>query len=219
MVAESKISRFVPLVGFAVFAVAGLFFFHRRADGPRAAEPLQPRVFSSARAAAPLPARAAAGVDDAKPPAPARNARPKPPSPNLKPRAEGEWQGMLVDLSVAPTCETTAHCSMAQVCRAGRCLPCERDGECVVGEVCVLDHCVRKELTTCRSANDCQGVPCVLSGYSSGARNNAETRSYCANPESGQPHVEEDGPQDDPRPEPPLAQRLTDRLRQSLREP
>jgi hypothetical protein len=121
------------------------------------------------------------------------------PKPEFKARSESEWQGMRIDLSVAPTCASTEHCSRAQVCKsvpcagdepghAGKCqhcVPCESDGECLRGEVCVLDHCIKRELAACRSAKDCAGVPCVLSFYSTGIRNNDDMRAYCPDVNSG----------------------------------
>lgn len=105
----------------------------------------------------------------------------------FKQRDAGEWQGMLIDLSVAPTCEQTAHCSLGQTCRAGRCTPCEADSECMAHEVCVLDHCVKRDLATCRRAADCNDTLCVLSGYSTGARNNEATTAQCADVNAGVP--------------------------------
>jgi len=111
------------------------------------------------------------------------------------PRPPEEWQGMLVDLSVASTCDETIHCGLAQVCRDGRCLPCRKDEECESGSVCVLDHCVAEERVSCRLRRDCGGrAACVLSGYSSDPRGNADLRAFCVSRESGLPAAPETQP-------------------------
>lgn len=102
------------------------------------------------------------------------------PPPKFHPRPEGEWQGMLIDMNLRPMCETTAQCGRALSCREGHCLPCLNDRDCDVGEVCVLDHCVREDLALCRTRADChQESLCVLSGYSDGPRGNTEMKAHC----------------------------------------
>jgi len=96
------------------------------------------------------------------------------------PRPPDEWQGMRVNLTLQATCEESAGCGLAMACRDGRCGPCEVDSDCAGGEVCVLDHCVRRELANCRRRADCgYGELCFLSGYSPEARTNADTRPTC----------------------------------------
>lgn len=105
---------------------------------------------------------------------------------NWHPRDPAEWQGMLVDLDAVPPCDTSAACGLARACKAGKCLACERDGDCATGEACVLDHCVAKELATCRKTADCKaGSTCVLSGYSGEPRGNEGMKSGCVDPGSG----------------------------------
>lgn len=99
--------------------------------------------------------------------------------PRLAERAPGEWQGMLADGDPWP-CESTAACGLARVCIDGYCVGCRAHVECVPGEVCVLEHCLKRELARCRSARDCaRRELCVMSGYSSGPRANDELRSAC----------------------------------------
>jgi hypothetical protein len=105
---------------------------------------------------------------------------------NWHPRDPAEWQGMLVDLDTVPPCDSSAVCGLARACKAGKCLACERDGDCATGEACVLDHCVAKELATCRKAADCKsGSLCVLSGYSGEPRGNEGMKAACVDPASG----------------------------------
>jgi hypothetical protein len=98
----------------------------------------------------------------------------------LHPRAQGEWQGMRVDLSVHPDCTESARCGLARACRAGMCLPCLADPDCASGELCVLDHCILSGNVDCRSKDDCEtGDVCILTGFSTDPRNNAATRAIC----------------------------------------
>ena len=79
-------------------------------------------------------------------------------------------------------CDVTSRCGLARACRNGSCGPCLEDGDCNTGENCgALDHCVRAELTECRSTSHCRDEEtCVLSGYTpGGARGNEDLRSYC----------------------------------------
>ncbi len=108
------------------------------------------------------------------------------PDANLHPRKSGDWDGMRVDLSRRPPCETSLHCSFAKACIDGACGPCTADEQCAGGERCVLDHCVPAANASCRSRTDCGADEmCVLSGYSDGARHNADMRAYCLGPRSG----------------------------------
>jgi hypothetical protein len=158
------------------------------------------------------------------------------PESQFKQRAESEWQGMLIDVALAPTCESTERCAFGQSCKRGacgpgepadaecyRCLPCESDTECLRGEACVLDHCVKQELVSCRSSRDCPtGARCILSDYSTGARHNGEMRAYCPDINSGT--AELDGAEDDRPPSPlddrppPLAVKLGAKLKESFAE-
>lgn len=86
---------------------------------------------------------------------------------------------MLADDDPWP-CESTSACGLARVCIEGFCVGCRSDAECVPGEVCVLEHCLKSDLARCRSARDCaRRELCVMSGYSSGPRANEELRSAC----------------------------------------
>jgi hypothetical protein len=106
--------------------------------------------------------------------------------PRWQPRRPSEWQGMLVNLNLAPPCDSTSHCGLARICKGGKCLPCEQDGDCMADEECVLDHCIRRALATCRGRADCgPRAVCLLSGYSSGHRGNEDMRSLCVDPMSG----------------------------------
>jgi hypothetical protein len=111
------------------------------------------------------------------------------PPPTFHPRPQEEWQGMLVDTSQQALCDVSARCGLAMACREGRCGPCERDAHCDAGEVCVLDHCVKQELASCRSRRDCreEEALCILSGLSPGARGNETMRSLCLGAQGGQP--------------------------------
>lgn len=100
--------------------------------------------------------------------------------PNLKSRPEGEWQGMPIDLAAMPPCETSGHCGLARACIEATCTACSHDADCLGDEVCSMDHCVRRTLSSCRSSDDCdQGVQCILTGYSSDPRGNSEMESFC----------------------------------------
>jgi hypothetical protein len=107
---------------------------------------------------------------------------PPAPAPSYKPRPPGEWQGMLVDLAVSPPC-LEGFCGMARACVNGACTACNRDDECLTGEVCVLDHCLHADHVRCRSSRECRGDEvCMLSGYSHDGRANADMQSYCLDP-------------------------------------
>jgi hypothetical protein len=85
---------------------------------------------------------------------------------------------------------------MARACVDGRCVGCREDGDCLAGEMCVLDHCIRDENVGCLSRHDCaEGAEatCVLSGITSlDPRGNADMRSYCSATNGPSPHGQED---------------------------
>src|SRR4029079_17336818 len=56
------------------------------------------------------------------------------------PREKGEWQGMLVNMTLRAQCDTSSRCALAAACLDGLCGPCSHDRECADSEVCVLDH-------------------------------------------------------------------------------
>lgn len=100
------------------------------------------------------------------------------------PRAESEWQGMLIDVAVRPPCESTESCQLALACVESTCGPCQADGECGAGERCVLDHCLLRENAGCVNARDCpQGELCMIVSDGSDAlrhvRGNLFLRSLC----------------------------------------
>jgi hypothetical protein len=96
------------------------------------------------------------------------------------PRDPEEWQGMPVDLNFNPPCHTSADCAFALACRDNHCGPCLSDEQCAIGEVCVLDQCLRRDNVTCRSRRDCpSGEKCMLTAYSPQLRNNQDLRSKC----------------------------------------
>jgi hypothetical protein len=99
-------------------------------------------------------------------------------------RSPDEWQGLQVDTSDPQFCVDSRGCGLALSCRGSACGPCQRDGDCAAGEVCVLDHCLLPALVTCRSRKDCPGEAlCFLSDYSPGLRGNASMRSRCVGDE------------------------------------
>lgn len=227
--------------GLAVLCGLGVWWWRSRAR-TTVAPPQRPVTLvgaGSARAAILaklVPARPRAEVEQEDP----RRLVPRPPelpAPQFKERPKSEWQGMRIDLSVAPACESTELCPFGQVCKPGacgpgeppdadcrRCLPCESDRECLRGEVCVLDHCVKQELVSCRSAADCPaGVPCVLSGYSKPPRHNDGMRAYCPDIDGpGEPPGDEFESEPSERAAkerpPTLHQKLEEKLRRSWEE-
>jgi hypothetical protein len=110
------------------------------------------------------------------------------PVPVYHPRDKDEWQGMLVNMSMRAMCEASEQCGLAAACINQLCSPCRTDGECAKGELCVLDHCLLAKNVSCRSRRDCSGeeVRCILSGYSSDPRNNAELLAACKEAAGGQ---------------------------------
>ena len=108
--------------------------------------------------------------------------------PRWHPRPDKEWQGMLVNLNVQPPCDAPGLCGSALACKNGRCAPCEFDAECAPGESCVLDHCLLSANVRCRHTAECEPrSTCVLSGYSSGARGNADMRAIASRAERHEP--------------------------------
>jgi hypothetical protein len=111
-------------------------------------------------------------------------APPSHPPPTFVARAADEWQGMPVEREDQPECDTAATCGLALACVAGHCGACTRDDQCLAGETCALDHCVRAELSACRGRRDCAADElCALSGVSADARGNGEMRARCLAPE------------------------------------
>jgi hypothetical protein len=86
---------------------------------------------------------------------------------------------MLVNMPMRALCEGPRSCGLAAACLDGQCGPCATDGQCGDGERCVLDHCVLAPNILCRSHRDCSGAGalCVLSGYPSDPRDNADMRA------------------------------------------
>jgi hypothetical protein len=116
-----------------------------------------------------------------------------PASPPVRGRPASEWQGMQVDASMQATCGTADGCGLAMACHGERCGPCAADSECASGEICVLEHCLRRELANCRSSGDCGGEErCLLSGYSSDPRGNADLRAICLEDRGGRIEVPEE---------------------------
>lgn len=118
---------------------------------------------------------------------------------------------------------------MARACVDGQCIPCRKDDECLLREVCVLDHCIRKELMGCRSRADCRGEDslCVLSGYTSmDLRGNAEMTASCLLPVGGrsektrtvEPTQDSAVAPSVPAVAPTPQELVTDELRNALRE-
>jgi hypothetical protein len=106
-------------------------------------------------------------------------------------RPADEWQGMLVRMDTQPECETADTCGLALACIAGRCGPCRRDSDCLSGERCALDRCVRAQAFGCASHRDCRGDElCVLNGVSTDLRGNATMTSRCLAPRGGEPAAE-----------------------------
>lgn len=97
-------------------------------------------------------------------------------------RAAGEWQGMPPDRIHSMPWTPEMPCGMALAFVDGFCLPCLRDGECLQGEQCVLNHCVPAKAVECRVRADCkQGQLCTLTGYTGGdPRANSDMRAVCS---------------------------------------
>lgn len=103
--------------------------------------------------------------------------------PVFHPRPPAEWQGMLVRMDTRAFCQSTSNCGLAASCRNGLCGPCVDDAECAPAEVCVLDHCILRANTGCRSRRECSlNHLCILSGYSADPRNNSDLKSQCSDP-------------------------------------
>jgi hypothetical protein len=135
------------------------------------------------------------------------------------PRDPEEWQGMLVRDDERPTCIATEHCGLATTCLSdGTCGACRRDDDCLAGEGCVLDHCLKRDQMACRSRRDCDQSAgrtlCVLTGFSDDPRGNAAMRSECMNEEGGRPQAPPPAPPEPgaPPPTPSMEQRLLESL-------
>jgi len=152
---------------------------------PEASRPTSVETARSGRVASAGPHHAGPAFGAASPSDEAADAEPR--VPVYHPRAEREWQGMRVDMSMRALCEGAKSCGLAAACLEHQCGPCDSDDQCGDGEVCVLDHCLIAENVQCRSRRDCPGSEalCVLSGYSSDPRGNGEMRAYCLEPKGG----------------------------------
>lgn len=151
---------------------------------PRAPRPTSPagggtRLAAAHPRSAPSLATPEAAPDDA--------LRGAPDAMVYHPRDTSEWQGMRVNMSMRAFCRGAKSCGLAAACLDGQCGPCTSDGQCGDGERCVLDHCVLASNVHCRSHRDCSadGALCVLSGYSSDPRGNADMRADCLVPRGG----------------------------------
>ena len=126
---------------------------------------------------------------------------------------------MLVDLTFRQVCSDSSVCGLALACKAdGFCGPCVSDGECLTGEVCVLDHCLLRGNSTCRSRRDCGADElCTLTEYSQGRRGNALLRSRCLAWTGGEEQTAErqEPPHWEPASPTPVS---VDALRESLQE-
>ena len=77
--------------------------------------------------------------------------------PIFYPRDPREWQGRLVDLSMQAICGDTGFCGRAMACLpAGKCGPCRLDRDCLTGERCVLDHCLKSAQVRCTRRANCK---------------------------------------------------------------
>lgn len=150
---------------------------------------------------------------------------PVPPQPvqvrrRWHPRDPNEWQGMLVDDDAVPPCDRPDSCGLGRACKQGRCVACGYDSDCATNEACVLDHCVVKELVSCRRRVDCdRNSLCILSGYTAKPRGNEQMRSLCVNEASGAGAIErsEKPPVVDTRPSLP-DDALLGRAQEALKE-
>jgi hypothetical protein len=199
-------SRLLTVVVVLAGLVLGYLAFRPHETAPVAAPPPPVPVGSPGAAPAAVPSTASVAAE--LPAAPQR----------LHPRDPGEWQGMLVDLSRRPPCGQSARCGMALACREdGLCGPCRTDGDCAVGEGCVLDHCVPSAQVGCRRRADCAGedAVCLLTGYSADPRGNAGMRSECLEKKGGRDRTAgEPEPHFEPAPEPEVnPTRMLDSLR------
>ncbi len=96
-------------------------------------------------------------------------------------RPDDEWQGMPVDETrETAACHSKIGCGLGLACVGGRCVGCAYDDDCMEGEQCVLQHCLKQELVTCVGRADCEaGEKCILSGVSAGPRGNETMSSSC----------------------------------------
>lgn len=84
-------------------------------------------------------------------------------------------------------------CGLAMACIDEKCGPCSKDFDCLNDEVCVFQHCVLEENVSCRTKNECEedDALCVLNGYSSGVRGNADMKAFCRSSSGGEPQVQD----------------------------
>jgi hypothetical protein len=175
----------IVAIGSLVAATLWLVFKSRHPTIERATLAYVPGE-RAARERSPAPAASEAATEKPPSPRPQTEVERALEPPRFHVRPEGEWQGMLVNLNVQPPCDGPGLCGMALACKNGRCGPCEFDAECGPGESCVLDHCLRSANVRCHRTADCgPQSTCILSGYSTGARGNADMRAYCLALESG----------------------------------
>lgn len=172
---------FLWLAGTLVAATIALFWLFRTPERslPRTALARQGAVHSTNPAVVEQAATRNSGVSAAISPSAL-------PSSRFQPRDPQEWQGMLLHAGTPAPCESADGCGVARACKGGKCVACEVDGDCANGEGCVLDHCLRKELISCRRRADCERDSlCILSGYSAQRRGNETMRSFCVSKNSG----------------------------------
>lgn len=93
------------------------------------------------------------------------------------------------------------------------------DDDCPSDHACALDHCVVKENVACRARADCgENEACVLSGYSSGRRNNDNMKAYCLDLKGGEPQVMPEYPAESFIGGPSPSKELSKVLHQRLKE-
>lgn len=95
-----------------------------------------------------------------------------------------EWQGMPIDVTRMPYCESSAQCGLARACVDAKCGPCRSDADCAPGEACVLNHCVIARLVGCRRQSECGAkISCILTGYTTDPRGNGGLSAICLTPD------------------------------------
>lgn len=178
----------LTLGGLAMGAILGLII-GQRADAERTDTDSGPAA-APAYVVAPLPSPSTATE-----PEPAAQPNALPP-PEYFPRDPGEWQGLRVESSNVLYCSGVDKCNGALACVNGRCVACTSDSQCAPGEVCSMDHCLRRENMTCRSRRDCaEGQRCYLDGLGGGTpRHNATLSSYCAGSDGENPRAVKPNP-------------------------
>jgi hypothetical protein len=184
----SRISRSRGLAGIFLFAgvVVVLMLYRQQNRVQSSAVPRTAVHYDRAVAARAIAALVAAGVRDSATQevvATVSENAALPVGPQYKERPAGEWDGMLVDMTVQPECVDEMPCGLARACVNGKCAPCETDSDCRQGEGCVLDHCLISKMIQCRSSKQCAtNATCILSGYSGDVRGNGEMISKCVAP-------------------------------------